>query len=164
MIHEHHIIPRYEGGTDDPSNIVPLTPIQHSMWHFAEWQRKGNWEDFCASRMILGDVNSPGWRHAMASWAGKKGADALLKKHPPGSDHWIQMGAKGNRAQREKFSSEGKTIAEQKWLLTSPEGEQFEITNLAKFCRENNLLKNKMCEVGKGKWKQHRGWHCLKLN
>ena len=162
MIHKHHIIPKYEGGSDDTSNIVELTPKQHAMWHFAEWQRKGNWEDFCAFKMLLGDVNSPGWRNAMARWAGKKGAEVLLEKYPPGSDYWIQMGAKGNKAQREKLAEEGKTIAEQKWVVTSPEGEEFEIYNMAKFCREHNLLKNKMCEVGKGVWKQHRGWKCCK--
>ena len=43
--HKHHIIPRYEGGSDDPSNLVALTVIQHAMWHFAEWQRKGREED-----------------------------------------------------------------------------------------------------------------------
>jgi hypothetical protein len=74
-----------------------------------------------------------------------------------------ERGIKGNKSQREKFSKEGRTIAEQKWIITTPEGEILEISNLKKFCREHNLLPNKMCEVAKGKWKQHRGYSCKKI-
>ena len=82
------------------------------------------------------------------------------KKNNP--DKVKENGIKGNKAQREKFNKEGRTIAEQKWIVTTPEGETLEVLNLKKFCRENNLLPNKMCEVGKGKWKQHRGYSCKK--
>jgi hypothetical protein len=74
-----------------------------------------------------------------------------------------ERGIKGNKSQREKFENEGKTIAEQIWIITTPNGEKIQIENLKKFCRENNLLPNKMCEVGKGKWKQHRGYSCEKI-
>lgn len=74
-----------------------------------------------------------------------------------------ERGIKGNKSQREKFEKEGRTIAEQKWIVTTPEGETLEVSNLKKFCIESNLLPNKMCEVGKGKWKQHRGYSCKKV-
>jgi len=45
LTHKHHIVPRYEGGSDFAENIVELTITQHAMWHFAEWKRKGRWED-----------------------------------------------------------------------------------------------------------------------
>ena len=54
--HKHHIIPRYEGGSDFAENLVELTVTQHAMWHFAEWQRKGNWQDFTAWKMISGET------------------------------------------------------------------------------------------------------------
>ena len=75
----------------------------------------------------------------------------------------LKGGPKGNKSQREKFENESRTIAEQKWIVTTPEGETLEVSNLKKFCRENNLLPNKMCEVGKGKWKQHRGYTCKRF-
>ena len=33
MKHKHHVIPRYAGGTNDPSNIVELTPEEHAEAH-----------------------------------------------------------------------------------------------------------------------------------
>jgi hypothetical protein len=58
VTHKHHIIPRYEGGSDDPSNIVELRPVQHAMWHFAEWQRKKNPKDKLAWKLLSQEVTS----------------------------------------------------------------------------------------------------------
>jgi len=52
--HKHHIVPQYEGGSDDPSNLVELSPTQHAMWHFAEWQRKRRWQDQVAWKGLAG--------------------------------------------------------------------------------------------------------------
>tara|TARA_R100000951_G_scaffold25721_1_gene21852 strand:+ start:181 stop:687 length:507 start_codon:yes stop_codon:yes gene_type:complete len=161
MKHKHHIIPRYSGGSDDASNLVELTPTQHSMWHYAEYLRKGNIEDWCASRMILGDVNKPEFRKN-ASRLGNQRIKQLLQEDVTYREKVSEIGKRvgplGYNAQREKFDREGKTIAEQSWLVTTPTGEELKIVNLAKFCREHNLLKHKMCEVSKGKWRQHRGY------
>jgi hypothetical protein len=56
--HTHHLIPRYEGGSDDPDNLIELSKTRHTMWHFAEWQRKGNKEDFIAWRALSGQINA----------------------------------------------------------------------------------------------------------
>lgn len=167
MKHKHHIVPRHRGGTDDPSNLVEVTPIQHAMFHYCEWKLWGKVQDFCAYKMILGDVNNPEFRKA-ASMRGiyeikrKLNEDNDFKKKY--SENGKKNGKLGNKAQREKFEKEGRTIAEQRWIVTTPEGETLQISNLKKFCRENNLLPNKMCEVAKGMWKQHRGYSCKKEN
>ncbi len=161
MIHKHHIIPRYEGGSDDPANIVELTPKQHAMWHFAEWQRKQRWEDFCAFKMILGDVNSPELRSARAKWAGAKGVQRVKELYP---DHWNKIGKLGYESQKKKFEEEGRTVAEKKWIVTSPEGKSFEISNMAAFCREYGLCKAHMSGVAKGDRKHHKGWKAVKAN
>jgi len=56
MKHKHHIVPKYEGGSNDPENIVELSVTQHAMWHFAEWQRKGNWQDKLAVKILTGRI------------------------------------------------------------------------------------------------------------
>ena len=56
-MHKHHIVPRYEGGSDFAENLVELTVTQHAMWHYAEWRRKGNWQDFTAWKMLSGETD-----------------------------------------------------------------------------------------------------------
>ena len=164
MKHKHHIIPRHRGGTDDPSNLVEVTPIQHAMFHYCEWKLWGNMKDFCAYKMILGDVKNPEFRRARNEAFRDiilEGGRKWRKRNP---DKVKENGIKGNKVQREKFEKEGRTIAEQRWIVTTPQGETLNVTNLKKFCRDNNLLPNKMCEVAKGMWKQHRGYSCKKLD
>lgn len=91
----------------------------------------------------------------------KKATKVFMENDTP--EKARERGIRGNKSQREKFEKEGRTIAEQMWIVTTPEGETLEVSNLKKFCRENNLLPNKMCEVGKGKWKQHRGYTCKRF-
>ena len=55
-MHKHHIIPRYEGGSDLDENLVELTVTQHAMWHYAEWTRKKRPEDYIAWRGLAGIV------------------------------------------------------------------------------------------------------------
>jgi hypothetical protein len=113
--------------------------------------------------MILGDVKNPEFRSARNKAFKSiilEGGRKWREKNP---DKVKASGIKGNKSQREKFESEGRTIAEQKWIVTTPNGETLEVSNLKKFCRENNLLPNKMCLVGKGIHKQHRGYTCKRL-
>ncbi len=46
MAHIHHIIPQYQGGTDDLSNLIEVSVTRHAMFHFCNWQlwrRKEDW-------------------------------------------------------------------------------------------------------------------------
>ena len=49
------------------------------------------------------------------------------------------------------------------WLVTNPQGQSFNIINLRKFCRENNLNQGNMVKVSTGILKQHKGWKCVKI-
>ncbi len=54
--HKHHIMPRYRGGSDDPSNLVEVSVVQHAMWHFCNYQLWGEPEDRLAWRALAGSV------------------------------------------------------------------------------------------------------------
>ena len=163
MKHRHHIIPRYDGGSNDPLNLVTLTPIQHAMWHYAEWMRKSDYRDYCAYKMLLGDTKNPEFRAARNKAFQDKiqeGSRRFKKSHP---DLVSEFGKRGNKAQRAKFENEGRTIAEKKWIVTTPTGDEVTITNMAQYCRENDLSKSKMTLVSQGDRKQHKGYKCHKL-
>jgi hypothetical protein len=115
--------------------------------------------------MLLGDVNNPEFRKAAAMRGGL--ATKRLAQTEEGRKRFSKNGAKagklGNVVQRAKFKREGRTIAEKTWLITTPDGEQFQITNLAKFCKENGLSNCHLSAVSKGKRKHHRGYKVEKL-
>jgi len=57
MKHDHHIIPRYEGGSNLQENLVQLTITQHAMWHYAEWTRKKDDRDYLAWKCLSGQIS-----------------------------------------------------------------------------------------------------------
>lgn len=56
MKHDHHIIPRYEGGSNLQENLVELTITQHAMWHYVEWTRKKDDRDYLAWKCLSGQI------------------------------------------------------------------------------------------------------------
>ena len=56
--HKHHIVPRHVGGSDDPSNIVELTVIEHAAAHFWLWLKHNRWQDLVAWRGLSGMIGS----------------------------------------------------------------------------------------------------------
>lgn len=46
------------------------------------------------------------------------------------------------------------------FVVTTPNGQELYIKNLAKFCRENSLANTHMFEVAQGVHDQHKGWRC----
>ncbi len=73
MIHKHRIIPGYEGGKYVEGNVVPLTLTQHVMWHYAEWTRKRNVQDFVAYKMLSGQVGKEEGIEMLVREGGRKG-------------------------------------------------------------------------------------------
>jgi hypothetical protein len=54
--HRHHIMPRYRGGSDDPSNLVEVSVVQHAMWHFCNYQLWGDDRDKLAFLALSGKI------------------------------------------------------------------------------------------------------------
>lgn len=51
--HNHHITPRYKGGTDAPENLVLLHPIDHAIAHLVRFKIYGNPADGWAYNRII---------------------------------------------------------------------------------------------------------------
>jgi hypothetical protein len=80
MKHKHRIIPGYEGGEYVEGNVVELTLTQHAMWHFAEWQRKGDWRDEKAWKGLAGLIPKTELLRQIQIEAGKKGGAIRAKQ------------------------------------------------------------------------------------
>ena len=48
------------------------------------------------------------------------------------------------------------------YIIVDPEGNETEIENFSKFCRDHNLNKSAMYEVARGKRKHHKKYTCRK--
>jgi hypothetical protein len=77
MKHNHHLVPRHLGGSDDPSNILPgISVIRHAMFHYANWQLWGSEGDWIAYRCLAGTAKKEEIIEMVLSYAGKKGGQA----------------------------------------------------------------------------------------
>ena len=54
VLHWHHIIPKYEGGTDDPDNLVQITKEDHEIIHLVRYRMLGDHRDKWASKILSG--------------------------------------------------------------------------------------------------------------
>jgi group I intron endonuclease len=54
----------------------------------------------------------------------------------------------------------GRKSTAKTYSVESPTGENLIVTNITKFCRDNNLHATAMCQVAKGTANQHKGWTC----
>jgi len=72
--HIHHIIPRYQGGTDDPHNLIELTVEQHAEAHRLLFEQNNNWEDFVAWKTLCGQMTQSEASLRASAEGAKKGA------------------------------------------------------------------------------------------
>lgn len=56
-MHRHHILPKYRGGSNDPTNIIEVSIRQHAMWHFCNWRLWKDERDYCAWRGLTGAMS-----------------------------------------------------------------------------------------------------------
>lgn len=57
MKHTHHIVPKYMGGSDDPTNLVELTVEEHAEAHRILYETYGHWQDKVAWQGLLGLID-----------------------------------------------------------------------------------------------------------
>jgi hypothetical protein len=187
--HKHHIIPRHVGGTDDPSNIVELTIEEHAEAHRILYEKYGRNEDKWAWLGLSGQIGKDEILKLISmAQKGKKKPEGFGEKisffrktfkYSEESKLKMSLTKKGKiftKEHREKISLSqiGRKQTEQQkqkvseklqltWTVTEPNGKSYQITNLRKFCLENNLDQGNMVKVSKGILKKHKGWTCFKV-
>jgi hypothetical protein len=88
--HKHHITPKFLGGTDDPSNLVLLHPIDHAIAHFVRWKMYKHDGDAWAYNILKkwideGSFTVKGMRHTDESKI-KIGIASSLRVRSPHSE------------------------------------------------------------------------------
>jgi hypothetical protein len=180
--HKHHIIPRHAGGTDDPSNLVELTIEEHAEAHRILYEKYGRDEDRWAWLGLSGQIGKDEiLRQIAMSQKGVKKPEGFGEKisafrktfkYSEESKKKMSHTKKGKiltEEHKEKISEglKGKKNSEyqkqrvaetrqKKYILTNPDGETIEVTNLSKFCRENGFNQGNMFKS------QIKGWICKK--
>lgn len=155
------------GGTDDPSNLIELTVEEHAEAHRLLFEQHGRKEDELAWKGLSGLIDKKELVHQLLVMAGKK------SKPPIG--HKANLGRKWSNEYKLKMSKslKGRPITwkekisksnSKNWLIKKPNGSTIKITNLEKFCKDNDLQGSKMSLVASGVRKHHKGYICERIN
>lgn len=79
-MHKHHVIPKHMGGSNDSSNIVELTAVNHAEAHRVLFEKYGHWEDKLAWKALSGQISHDQAIREASSRA-NKGQSRSLGKH-----------------------------------------------------------------------------------
>lgn len=156
LTHKHHIIPRHKGGTDNPENLVELTVTQHAMWHFAEWQRCGDWQDEVAWKALAKHIgkaevflrtSSEGGKAFSGPCPARKGAWARLREDP---EAYAAMCQKMSEGWRKKLGPKKEVKPK------DPEETRRKISESLKGRQHTDEAKKRMSEAAKRRWERAR--------
>ena len=177
MKHKHHKIKFKDGKRIRTDEIVTLTLEEHAKEHKRLYKLGGHWKDKVAYEGLSGQIPSKDVIMKVYSENGKKNVHML---------HTPEMKAKAAEATRKantgrKLSPEHlaatrtwgmkqsqhqkDTVREalsKNWIIITPTNNQFQVRNLHKFCKENNLDQGNLHKVSTGILKQHKGYRCIK--
>ena len=137
MKHKHHIIPKHMGGTDEPSNLVELTPEEHAEAHRVLYEEHGHWQDYVAWQGLAKLATKEEHVHMLLSEAGKKGGRMASRTRKPYSEWTFKNG------RPEKGSQTGaKNNGAKEYLVTNPDGTTEQIKALKTWCESKGLKYN----------------------
>jgi len=93
---------------------------------------------------------------------GKKASEETKRKMSDSRKN--RIGTMKGKHHSEKTKNKLSTLLSKiTWKIIYPSGQENIIKSLNKFCKENKLHATTMCQVAKGKLKQHKGFKCEKL-
>lgn len=81
-MHKHHIIPKYKGGSDDPSNLIEVSVEEHAELHKKLWEENSDYRDYLAWQGLSELMNKEDIVSKLISYThkGKKKTPEHVKK------------------------------------------------------------------------------------
>ena len=151
--HKHHLIPRHMGGSNDPSNLIELTPEDHAQAHRKLWEQYGRWQDYYAWQGLAG--YSKGNKHIkkVLSEAGKRGAylSNLSWKDPKVREKRLAGIRKQNR--KGENNNNAKT-----YTITTPMGKTIKVKSLKTWTESKGFNHNSFWASTIGRKKSFKGY------
>lgn len=93
-IEKHHIIPRFDGGTNDLSNLVLVSIKEHVIAHWLRWQILGKPQDYAAFLFRIGDTEEAVAQRKLAVKAARE-QDKIEGRFMYDSEWQREMGERG---------------------------------------------------------------------
>ena len=155
MKHLHHIIPRHAGGTDDPSNLVELTPEEHAEAHRILYEEHGHWQDRVAWIGLAGLATKA--EHVAMLWseAGKKGGAMASRKRPPHSEWNFPNGKPDHKGANNPCARE--------YIVEHPDGTKEDVKALKVWCEDRDINYNTFHAMCIGRGRSHKGFKATKV-
>ena len=128
MKHNHHIVPRHMGGSNDPSNIISLSVLAHAEAHKKLYEQHNFREDYVAWKALSGQIGCE---------------EIFLETSRIGG-----MNNKGNPKSKEHVANVSKALTGKKyrsptpefvWEVETPSNTIEVVYNLTKFCKEHGI-------------------------
>jgi hypothetical protein len=122
--HQHHIIPRHMGGTDDRNNLLKCNAACHAFLHKLLWEEHGNQYDRIAWQCLSGQItneeaNIMATKHANTGktpWnKGKKGVQVSTRKGVPRSEETKKKCSEASKKAYENVSKFGRKKGSIPW-------------------------------------------------
>lgn len=110
-MHQHHIIPRHMGGSDDPTNLVRLSIEEHAEEHRKLFETHNKIEDYYAWQGLLGVIPKAEILRGLQSYYGSlpKSEEHKAKIRKSNKEHdWSWRAGEGNPMFGRKHTDEAK--------------------------------------------------------
>ena len=149
MKHKHHIIPRHMGGTDDPSNLVELTPEEHAEAHRKLYEEHGRWQDYVAWQGLAKLSTKEEHVKMLLREAGRKGGRMSSRERKPYSD-WNLVKEINRKGANNPYAKE--------YLITHPDGTTEQTKALKTWCESKGLKYNSFWNATIGNNREFKGY------
>ena len=161
MKHKHHIVPKHMGGTDDPSNLIELTPGEHAEAHRLLYEQHGHWQDYVAWQGLAQlDANFDAAKESILAGSRKGGQTNIRQRK---GKKWEEIfGAERAAELHRKYKSarqaRGKTWTGKVYDVTHPDGTVERVEGLRQWCMDRGYNANAFANASLRGNKTHGGF------
>lgn len=155
MRHNHHLIPKHLGGTDDKNNIIEnISVTRHAMFHYANWLLYKSDGDYIAYKALSGTIGKEELVKELCLMGSKKAGkvakesgqlrDAALKQP---REARVEIGNKLSKWNRENKNSNKRNSRKETYELRN-KGKIFHVYEKITERKIGNLIGNIEIESG----------------